>query len=174
MRWPDSQCSALWARSRRTICRPRRPGAQQRGFRVGVDVAGGQFRGDGLAGRDGGGRRGAGAGDVLLQARDAGVLGGGGKARVGEQGGEATLGGSEGLLRVADGGVRLVAGGVADQLGVRLDAGQVVADLVYAVVLAGVLEDPPPRTSARTGCPPGRRRSPRSGSAGRPCRARTG
>ena len=122
-------------------------GAQQRGFRVGVDVAGGQFRGDGLAGRDGGGRRGAGAGDVLLQARDAGVLGGGGKARVGEQGGEAALGGGEGLLRVADGGVRLVAGGVADQLGVRLDAGQVVADLVYAVVLAGVPEEvllPPP------------------------------
>ena len=108
----------------------------------------GSFAGiGGLAGRDGGGRRGAGAGDVLVQARDAGVLGGGGKARVGEQGGEAALGGSEGLLRVADGGVRLVAGGVADQLGVRLDAGQVVADLVYAVVLAGVLEEvllPPP------------------------------
>jgi len=33
------------------------PGAQQRGFRVGVDVAGGQFRGDRLAGRDGGGHR---------------------------------------------------------------------------------------------------------------------
>jgi hypothetical protein len=62
-------------------------------------------------------------------------------------GGEAAFGGGQGLLRVADGGVRVVAGGVADQLGVRLDAGQVVADLVYAVVLAGVLEKvlfPPP------------------------------
>src|ERR1019366_7508445 len=118
-------------------------GAQQRGFRVRADVAGGQFRGDRLAGRDGGGRRVAGAGDAFLQARDAGVLGGRGQARVREQGGEAAFGGGQRLLRVADRGVGLVAG----ELGVRLDAGQVVADLVYAVVLAGVLEEvlfPPP------------------------------
>ena len=123
------------------------PGAEQGGLRVGVDVAGGELGGDRLAGRGGFGRRGAGAGHLILQGRDAGVLGGGGEARVGEQGGEAALGGGQGLVRVADGGVRLVAGGVADQLRVRLDAGQVVADLVYAVVLAGVLEEvllPPP------------------------------
>ena len=51
------------------------------------------------------------------------------------------------FLRVADGGVRLLAGRVADRLGVLLDGGEVVADLVYPVVLAGVLEEvlfPPP------------------------------
>jgi hypothetical protein len=42
-------------------------GAQQRGFRVGVDVAGGQFRGDGLTGRGSGGQCRAGAGDLVLQ-----------------------------------------------------------------------------------------------------------
>ena len=87
-------------------------GAQQRGFRVGVDGARGELRGDGLAGRDGGGRRGAGAGDLILQGGDAGVLGGGGDGWVGEQPGQLTLGGGEGLVRVADGGVRLVAGGL--------------------------------------------------------------
>ena len=65
----------------------------------------------------------------------------------GEQGGEVAFGGGEGFLRVADGGVGLVAGGVAGQLGVLSMLGEVVADLVYAVVLAGVLEEvlfPPP------------------------------
>ena len=48
-----------------------------------------------------------------------------------------------------------VAGGVADQLGVHLDAGGVVADLVYSVVVAGVLEEvllPATGTSASPGC----------------------
>src|SRR5450759_4831488 len=91
-RSPRNCPPATSARTRKPrCCAP--AGAQQRGFRVRADVAGGQFRGDRLAGRDGSGRRVAGAGDAFLQARDAGVLGGRGEARVGEQGGEAALGG---------------------------------------------------------------------------------
>ena len=51
------------------------------------------------------------------------------------------------LFCFADGGIGLLAVRVADDLGVRLDAGDVVADLVDPVVLAGVLEEvllPPP------------------------------
>ena len=47
------------------------PGAQQRGLGAGVDGVGGQFRGDCLAGRGGGGQFRAGAGDCLLQGGDA-------------------------------------------------------------------------------------------------------
>ncbi len=83
----------------------------------------------------------------FLGARDAVVLGRGAETGVLEQDGEAAFSGGEGLLRVPDGGVGLVAGRVADQFRVRLDGGEVVADLVYPVVLAGVLEEvlfPPP------------------------------
>src|ERR1019366_9926677 len=75
------------------------------------------------------------------------VLGGGGGVRVGEQRGEGTLGGGQFLFRAVDQGVRGLAGGVGGGLGVRLDGGGVVADLVYAVVLGRVLEEvlfPPP------------------------------
>src|ERR1035441_7910275 len=99
--WPDSQCSALWARSRSTICRPRRPARSRATLASGSMVLAGSFAGTGLRGGGGGGRRGAGAGHLILQGRDAGVLGGGGEARVGEQGGEAALGGGQGLVRVA-------------------------------------------------------------------------
>jgi hypothetical protein len=47
------------------------PGAQQRGPGVRVDLAGGQFRGDRVAGLGGGGEVLAGAGDLVLQAGDA-------------------------------------------------------------------------------------------------------
>ena len=89
----------------------------------------------------------AGAGDVVLQGGDAGVLDGGGDGGVGEQPGQFPLGAGEGLLRLADGGGGGLAGRVIHDLGVRLDAGEVVADLVDPVVLAGVLQEvllPPP------------------------------
>ena len=51
------------------------------------------------------------------------------------------------LFRLVDGGIGLLAGRVIDDLGVGLDTGDVVADLVDPVVLAGVFEEvllPPP------------------------------
>ena len=140
-------CQESWGQQPQDYLQAAPAGAQQRGSRVRVDAAGGQFRGDRLAGRDGGGRRGAGPGDVLLEARDAVVLGRGAETRVLEQDGEAAFSGGQGLLRVPDGRVGLVAGRVADQFRVRPGGGEVVADLVYPVVLAGVLEEvlfPPP------------------------------
>src|SRR5208282_1972435 len=61
------------------------PGAQECHLGVGVDGAGGQFRGDLVAGRGGGGRCLAGAGDLLLQGGDGLVLGGRADGRVREQ-----------------------------------------------------------------------------------------
>ena len=66
---------------------------------------------------------------------------------VGDEGGEVPLSLREGLVLVADDGVRFLAGRVVYDLGVHLDDGEVVADLVYAVILGRVLEEvllPPP------------------------------
>ena len=84
---------------------------------------------------------------VLRGGDQPGVLGGRADGRVGEQHGQVPLGGGRCLFCFADGGVGLLAGRVINDLGVRLDAGDVVADLVYPVVLRGVLEEvllPPP------------------------------
>ena len=123
-------------------------GAQQRDFGVGVDHIGGQLGGDRVAGRGGGVQGFAGGGDFLLRGRDQpGVLGGGRDGRVGEQAGQAAFGCGQRLLRLAHFGRRGLAGGVAGELGVRGDIGDVVADLAGAVVLRRVLEEvllPPP------------------------------
>ena len=55
----------------------------------------------------------------------------------------AALGGGQGLLRLVHRGVRVLAGRVACDLGVRLDAGEVVADLVHPEP-AGDLRVPQP------------------------------
>ena len=89
----------------------------------------------------------AGTGDLVLQGGDGRVLDGGSDGRVREQPGQLPFCAGEGLLRVADGGGGGLAGRVIHDLGVRLDAGEVVADLVDPVVLAGVLQEvllPPP------------------------------
>ena len=124
------------------------PGAQQGGPGFGVDLVRGQFRGDALAGCGGGLQVVAGGGDLALRGGDGLVLGGGGGAGVGEQGGQRPLGGGQVLFRVADGGVRRLAGGAGHHLLVHGDRGEIVADLVDAVVLGCVLEEvllPPPR-----------------------------
>src|SRR5208283_1110011 len=112
-----------------------------------VDLVGGQFRRDVRPG-------GSGLLDFLLRRADRAVrggdrlvLGGGSGVRVGEQRGEGALGCCQLVVRGPDGGVGGLAGRVLGDLGVRLDGGGVVADLVYAVVLAGVLVEvlrPPP------------------------------
>src|SRR6266496_1638312 len=123
------------------------PGAQHRGAGAWVYLVGGQFRRELVPGGDG-------VLDVLFRRADRAV-GGGDRlvlgdrrgVRVGEQRREGTLGGGQLLFRVADPGVRGLACRVGGDLGVDGDLGCVVADLVDAVVLAGVLDQvlfPPP------------------------------
>src|SRR5260370_1317587 len=139
-RWPPSTGPALSA--------PWTPGSDLRrepcAFVLNAAVRG-DLVGDGagVAGPGGGGGGGV-AG--WARARRGGV-GRGAGAGVPEEDDGAAFSGGQGLLGVPDGGVGLVAGRVADQFRVRLDGGEVVADLVYPVVLAGVLEEvlfPPP------------------------------
>src|SRR5258708_2977600 len=108
---------------------------------------GGGVRGGGGGGRGGGGGWVGGGGDFPVQGGDGLVLGGGADRRVRQQPGQLSFGAGQGFLRLAHRGGGGLAGRVADDLGVRLDAGEVVADLVYPVVLAGVLQEvllPPP------------------------------
>ena len=125
------------------------PGAQQCHLRLRVDLVGGQFRRDRVAGLLRAVQLAAGGGDLALGGGDQpGVLDRGRDRRVGEQDRKAALGGGQVLLRLADGGVAFLAGRVVHDLGVLLDVCGVVADGVDAVVGGGVLEVvllPPPR-----------------------------
>src|ERR1035441_3366822 len=99
------------------------------------------FRSDRLACCDGGRRCRAGADDLLLGGGDAAVPGRWSEGGVGEQRGEVAFSVVLCFPGVADGGAGLLAGRVVDVLGVLGDVGEVVADLVDAVVLGCVLEE---------------------------------
>src|ERR1039457_4738113 len=117
-------------------------GAQQGALGFGVDLVGGEPGGDLIEGGFCPGELVFGCGDFLLGGGDQpGVLVRGGDGGVAEQRGEAGPGAAEGGFSGAGGVPGSLAGRVINDLGVGLDGGGVVADLVDSVVRGRIFEE---------------------------------